>query len=156
MYSFPLFRMSCCLPGSAKGIAAMLLRISFGLGIMLIGIEHYQEFAAFSTMVTSDLGVLTLAGKLWAILFPAFLIIGGALFVWNRYCNAGAWFAGLALGSIPVGMLLKAVVGGLELGIAMQAAMNALLWLIVYWLVVKCCGCCCGNPACGGCGACKK
>ena len=94
-------------------------------------------------MVAGDLGPLTPLGNLWAYVLPILQVVGGGLILANKRPDVAVWCAGIALASIAVGMPLKAVVGGADLGGVMQAANNALLWLIVYALVVK--GMCCGT-----------
>jgi hypothetical protein len=139
---------SCC-PKSAKGIAALCLRVSFGLSLLFVGIAHYMNLSMFTGMVRDGLGALSVFGTLWAYVLPALMIVGGALFVVNRYREIGTWAAGVALGSIPAGMLLKSVVSGASLADTMPAAINAFVWLIVFGLVVKMSCCCSGSSGAG-------
>ncbi|OGJ66971.1 hypothetical protein A3B61_02995 [Candidatus Peribacteria bacterium RIFCSPLOWO2_01_FULL_53_10] len=97
-------------------------------------------------MVSDGLGAVSLLGSLWAYIMPALMIIGGALLVADKRRDIEAWATGLALGSIPAGMLLKSVIGGLSLADTMPAAINAFVWILVYGLVVKMS--CCGSGAC--------
>lgn len=120
----------------------MTLRISFGVSLLLVGLTHYMTMTPFKAMVMEGLGPLEPLGALWALLLPGLMIIGGALMAVGMYMEVAAWASGLALGSIPVGMLLKPVVGGVALPDVMPAAINAFLWLIVFVLVVKCSSCC--------------
>lgn len=139
----PPFPMSCC-PKTAKGAAALCLRVGFGASLLLVGLAHYMTMNAFKGMVTEGLGPLEPLGALWALVLPALMIVGGALLAVGMYAEVGAWAAGVALASIPVGMLLKPVLGGVPLPDVMPAAINAFIWLIVYVLVIKlsCCGSC--------------
>ena len=136
-------------------VAGLLTRISFGLSLLFMGVIHYMAFAGFQAMVTEGLGPVAPLGMLWAYVMPALMIIGGVLLVIGMYMDIGAWAAGLALGSIPAGMLLKSIVGGVSLGDTMPAAINGFIWLIVFMMVIKAGSCCgkgmsmCGSGACG-------
>lgn len=143
--SFPPIFMSCCSPKDPKCAAKLALRLSFGLSLLLVGIAHYMTFEMFSMMTSDGLGPLEILGTIWAFVLPALMIVGGALFAVGMYYEIASWAAGLALGSIPVGMLLKPVLSGVALPDMMPAAINAFIWLLVYFFVVKsssCCGSC--------------
>jgi hypothetical protein len=137
-----------------NGIARLLCRIAFGLSIAIIGIAHYQNFPGFSVMVTdgfdsgSPLGFVYYLARGWAYVMPALLIFGGGLMAINRLPKIAAWMSGLALASIPVGMLLKMVTAGVGLDDTMPAAMISLIWIIAFLQVTKGMG-----EDCGGCGA---
>ena len=134
------------LPRHPKCIASLVVRVSFGLSLLFVGLVHYMNFAAFKGMVSEDLGALSLFGTLWAYILPALMIIGGALLVIGMFLDIAAWTAGLALASIPAGMLLKSVLSGVSMANTMPAAINAFIWLIVYLIVVKSsAGCCSGG-----------
>lgn len=126
----------------------MLLRIGFGVSLALVGLAHYMDITMFVQMTAADLGPLAQVGKLWAYALPALMIVGGMLIVTKYRLDVGAWCAGIALVSIVIGMPLKAVIGGANLGEVMSGANNAFIWLLVYALVVKCAAC--------GSGSCKK
>lgn len=126
---------------SSKGIAHLALRVSFGLSLLLVGITHYMTLDAFKLMVTDGLGALSFLGMMWAYVLPGLMIIGGALYTIGMYREIAAWAAGLALGSIPVGMLLKPVLSGVALGDMMPVAVNTFVWVLVYYFVAKSCGC---------------
>jgi hypothetical protein len=130
-----------------KTAAKLVLRLSFGLSLLLVGITHYMNFEMFMAMTSEGLGPLTMLGTIWAYILPALQIVGGALFAVGMYYKIAAWSAGVALASIPVGMLLKPVLSAAALPDMMPAAVNAFIWLIVYALVVKMCTCC----GAGGC-----
>jgi hypothetical protein len=133
--------MSCCTK-SPKGAATLTLRIGFGVSLFLVGLAHYMTMTPFKAMVMGGLGPLEPLGALWALVLPALMIVGGALIAVGMYLEVGAWASGVALASIPVGMLLKPVVGGVPLPDVMPAAINAFIWMIVYVLVIKL-SCCC-------------
>lgn len=142
-------------PSSPKGIATLLCRIAFGLSIAIIGTAHYQNFGGFAVMVTdgfdsgSPLGFIYYIARAWAYVMPAMLIVGGGLLAMNRLPKVAAWTAGMALGSIPVGMLLKMVTAGVGLDDTMPAAMISLIWIIAFLQVMKGMG----EDDCGGCGS---
>ncbi len=133
--------MNIAFPRAPKSIAVFLLRISFGLSLLFVGLSHYMTFEAFKGMTSDGLGALELLGTTWAFILPALMIVGGALFTVGKYMEIAVWTAGLALASIPVGMLLKPVLSGVGLPDVMPAAVNAFIWLIVFFLVVKCLPC---------------
>jgi len=133
-----------CDVSSPKGVAALALRLSFGISLVLVGINHYMTMSGFSLMVTDGLGPIAFLGTLWAYVLPALMIVGGALFAIGMYLDIAAWAAGLALGSIPVGMLLKPVLTGVSLGDMMPVAVNTFVWILIYYFVVKSSSCC-GN-----------
>ena len=131
-------------PTSPKCIAKLVLRVTFGAALALIGVAHYMTLSGFVGMVSSDLGALSALGKIWAYVLPARQIVGCVLIVAKYRTDIATWAAGVALGSIAVGMLLKAVVGGASLGDVMGAVNYTMVWLLVYVMVVKCClsSCC--------------
>ena len=133
-------------PKSPKCIVALCLRVSFGLSLLFVGIAHYLTISAFRGMVSDGLGAVSLLGSLWAYVMPALMIVGGALLVLDKRRDIEAWASSLALGSIPAGMLLKSVIGGVSLADTMPAAINAFVWIALYILVMKMS--CCGSGAC--------
>ena len=138
--------MKFCNPQDAKSVAGFLLRVSFGLSLLFVGIAHYMTLEGFAAMTSDGLGPLTAVGGLWAYILPALMIVGGALLAIGMYHHIAAWCAGLALASIPAGMLIKPLLSGVALPDVMPAAINAYIWLIVFVLVIKmCCGCCGGG-----------
>ncbi len=141
-----------------KVAASTLLRVCFGFSSMFVGLTHsfdlstsYAEPGAFTVMVADGLGPLAFFGVIWSYFYPALLIIGGALFVIGRYRSVATWMSGLALASIPVGMLLKPIISGIALDEMMPPATTAFIWLIVYAFVVFFAD---GSGVCGG-GACS-
>ncbi len=132
--------MSC--PPCPNWAAKTILRVSFGLSLFLVGLAHYVQFQAFSLMVTDSLGPIAMLGSIWAYVLPALLVVGGGLFVTGRFNVLASWLCGVALASIPVGVLLKPVISGIGLEEAMPAATTTLIWLLVYAMVAKNCGSC--------------
>ncbi len=129
------------LPTSPKGIAAVLLRISFGVSLLMVGLTHYMTMDAFKAMTMDGLGALEPVGSLWALILPALMIVGGALVTIGKYSEIATWASGIALASVPIGMLLKPVVGGVPLPNVLPDTIDGFIWLIVFVLVVKtsCC-----------------
>ncbi len=154
----------CCrgLLSSPKEVSRTLLRVFFGLSLFCVGVVHYKTIGEFSAFVGDGLGPLTMVGVAWGYVLPALMIIGGALFVIGMFPVWAVWAAGLALGSIPAGILLKSVVTDMSLGDTMPGAINAFTWLIVYMFAAKAfCGCnkkatCCSGPCCDSKGACMN
>lgn len=144
---------------SSKGVAGFLLRVTFGLSLLLHGISLYMDFPGFSAMTRDGLGPLEPLGMIWAYVLPALMIVGGALFTVGMYRYYATWATGLALASIPAGMMLKPVLTDAPAGDMMGAAINAFIWLIVFFLVLKhgsscCCGPCGSKGGSCGCGSC--
>ncbi len=154
--------MCCSSSNSPKCIAKKIARAGFGLALIFTGIAHYRGAADFAMSVGNGLGPdwLVGIGTVWGYVLPALLIIGGISLTLNLLTNAGAWATGLALASIPAGLMLKSAVSGVSLGDTMPPAMNAYVWIIVFLLVIKksghgsCCGtgcatgCACGSANC--------
>lgn len=141
---------------SPKKVARTLLRVFFGFSLLCVGIVHYKTIGEFSAFVGDGLGPLTMLGVAWGYILPALMIVGGALFVIGMFPVWATLAAGLALGSIPAGILLKSVLTDMSLGDTMPGAINAFTWLIVYMFAIKAfCGCgnkgACMNKGC----ACK-
>ncbi len=140
--------MSCCSSTtSPKGVAALAMRLGFGLSILLIGVHHYMNLSDFIPSVSMGLGPLVPAGIIWAYILPALLIIGGALISIGLFVEVGAWTAGVALGSIAPGLLLKTLLSDGQIGLEMVMPMviNTLIWLLVFFFVVKSMSCCGGK-----------
>ena len=133
-----LFIMTSSLPSDPKSIAAFIVRITFGLSILFIGLSHSMEVASFSTFTASGLGALAPFGTIWGYLLPGLMIVGGGLFVLGMYENLAVWSAGVAFGSIIVGMLLKPLLGGVPLSEVMPATINAYIYLFAFLMATKC------------------
>lgn len=129
------------------------MRISFGLSLLFMGIIHYKTFPDFTSYVSTGLGPLTGLGTLWSYALPALMIVGGILFTVGLMPSVAAWTAGLALASIPAGMMLKSVLSATPVDAMMAAAVNAFVWLLVYYFALRSLSCC-GSDACGTGAAC--
>lgn len=131
----------------------MLLGFSFSLSLIFVGLTHYMTIDSFRIMVSDGLGPLAPLGTIWAYVFPGLLVIGGLLLLIGKYMDIGVWAVGLALGSIPAGMLLKPLMSGVGLSEMMPPAINAFIWILVFMWVVKCGVCAsCKDGACAMCG----
>jgi uncharacterized membrane protein YphA (DoxX/SURF4 family) len=122
----------------------MLLRISLGVSLLFVGLNHYMTMDGFTGMVSGGLGPLTPLGTIWAYVLPGLMVVGGALLALGMYMDIGSWAAGIALASIPMGLLLKSVVGGVPLTDVMPMVHTTFIWILVYYFAVKSC-CCCGS-----------
>lgn len=118
-------------------VSCMLLRIAVGACLVLIGIAEYRDFAPFVANVTDGLGPVAFVGQLWAFLLPALLIFSGGMLAVGRYSYLAAWTGGIALGSIPVGLILKTVMTGLPLPAMLAEAYPSIVWLIAFYLAVN-------------------
>ena len=115
----------------------LILRVSIGLSMLLAGIAEYRDFAPFVASVTDGLGWMTFAGTVVAYLLPALLIFGGGLLALGRYSFIAAWTGGIALGLVPVGLLLKTTMTGLPLPDMITAGVPALVWLIAFYFALN-------------------
>lgn len=121
---------------SAPAVLSLVLRVSVGGSLLLMGISEYRDFAPFVANVTDGLGWLATAGTIWAYLLPALIIFGGGLLAVGRYPFIVAWTGGVALGSIPLGLMLKTLMTGSPLPTIIDAATPALLWIIVFMMAM--------------------
>jgi len=129
--------MSCCCADTSnpKGIARLLVRIAFGLSLVFMGIAHYQD-PQFAESVGRGLGSLEVLGMAWGYILPALYIVGGVLLTLGLFMNVAAWVTGIALISIPTGLLLKSVFG-ISLNDTMPLALTGWVWILVYMFAVK-------------------
>jgi hypothetical protein len=124
---------------SSAAVSVLLVRTFFGLSLLFIGLAHYMTIRDFVTMVSEGLGPLEGLGTMWAYILPGLLVCGGVLYALGMYAATATWLTGIALGSIPAGLLLKPIMTGVPLTQAMPPAVNALVWVVVYLLVSKYC-----------------
>lgn len=143
---------------SPRRTALHLVRVGFGFALLLAGVAHYRDAAGFASSVGAGLGPqwLVQLGEMWGYVLPALMIVGGVLLIFNIFRQIAVWAAGLALLSIPAGLMLKSAVTGISLGDTMPAAMNAYVWVLVYVFAAKgtkrcCCGSSCGVGCAPGC-----
>jgi len=136
----------------------MLVRIGFGLSLLFTGIAEYRDPTGFADSVGQGLGYswLESLGTMWGYVLPLLFILGGLSLIFKVLPAIGTWITGLALISIPAGLMLKAAASGVSLGDTMPPAMNAFIWIIVFMYATKGMkrGCGCGCGCCNG-GACN-
>ncbi len=133
-------------------VAKHVIRIGFGVSLALVGIAHYMDAATFAEAVGRGLGVLEQAGMVWGYVLPGLMIVGGVLIALGFFPAVGSLVAGVALVSIPAGLMLKSVLSGISLNDTMPPAMNAIVWLLYYVAAVRGFGghnhhCHCEHPA---------
>ena len=127
--------MHIVLPNTPIQVAALLLRISFGVSLLFVGISHLTDIESFQLVVSDGLDMFGFLASVYAYIHPLLLIFGGGLFVSGRFPTLSALVAGIPLCVIPMGMLFKTLFG-LDLPDMMAAAINAWIWLIMYVIVI--------------------
>jgi hypothetical protein len=105
--------------------------------MVFIGISAYRDFAPFVANVTDSLGWVSSFGYVWAFLLPALMIFGGGLLCIGRYSYVAILTGGVALASIPVGMVLKNIIGGLPLPDVVSASYPFIVWLVAFYLAAN-------------------
>ncbi len=120
-------------------VAKTIVRIGFGIALALVGVAHYMDAATFAEAVGRGLGspVLEQLGMVWGYLLPGLMIVGGVLIAVGFFPAVGTLLAGLALLSIPAGLMLKSVLSGMSLNDTMPPAMNAIVWILFYIAAVR-------------------
>ncbi len=122
---------------SASAVSNLILRVSVGVTMLLIGISEYRDFAPFLASVTDGLGWMSSVVTVFAYMLPALLIFGGGLLAIGRYSFVAAWTGGIALGLVPVGLVLKTVMTGSPLPDMLTAAYPPVVWLIAFYLALN-------------------
>ncbi len=122
---------------SAVRAGNFTLRFALGATMVCIGIAAYRDFAPFTALVTDGLGAISFLGTVWAFLLPALLIFGGVFLIVGRYLVLAAWTGGLALASVPFGLVLKTVMTGLPLPDMLTASYPAFVWLLAFVIALK-------------------
>jgi hypothetical protein len=122
---------------STAQVSSLLLRVPLGLTMLMIGISAYRDFAPFVANVTDGLGWAVSLGYVWSFFLPALLIFGGGLLAVGRYSWIAAWTGGLALASLPVGLILKNIITGVPLPDMMAASYPVIVWLVAYYLALN-------------------
>ncbi len=105
--------------------------------MVMIGISAYRDFAPFVANVTDGLGWASSFGHVWAFLLPALLIFGGGMLAIGRYQYLAALTGGLALGSVPIGLILKNIITGIPLPDMMGAAYPTIVWMIAFSMALN-------------------
>ena len=110
---------------SPKCVAGIILRVSFGLSLMFVGVYHYAHVLSLARDMRMGFGTFASVADSWAYVMPGLLVIGGVLFLIGQHLDVAAWAAGIALGSIPAGLLAKATLGVSTLNAVMPEATQA-------------------------------
>ena len=124
-------------PRSASQVSNAILRVAIGLTMVMVGISAYRDLAPFLANITDSLGPLEIVGTVWGMLLPALLIFGGGLLAVGRYSFLAAWAGGVALASVPLGVVLKTIMTGLPLPSTLSASYPSIVWLIGFYLAVN-------------------
>ena len=137
----------CCMNffRSPKCVAAGLLRIGFGLTLLLIGLSEAMSLAEFQVSLAGGLGPLVPLGIAVAYAVPGLMMLGGLLLIADLFPAVSVLAAGLSLIIIPVIALLKSMISHVPLEDVMPTVLNSFLWLLVYILMVKSSYGCCGS-----------
>lgn len=122
---------------SVSATSNLVLRVPLGISMVMIGASAFRDFAPFVANVTDSLGWATPFGYIWAFVLPALLIFGGGMLAIGRYSFVAAWTGGIALGSVPVGLLLKNILTGVPLPDMMGASYPTIVWMIAFYLALN-------------------
>ncbi|MBP7114343.1 MAG: hypothetical protein KBA40_02715 [Candidatus Peribacteraceae bacterium] len=122
---------------SASETSNLVLRVPLGLVMVMIGASAYRDFAPFVANITDGLGWVSSFGYVWAFILPALLIFGGALLAIGRYSYVAALTGGIALGSVPVGLILKNIITGVPLPDMMIASYPTIVWMVAFYLALN-------------------
>ncbi|MBP9773961.1 MAG: hypothetical protein KBD00_05055 [Candidatus Peribacteraceae bacterium] len=124
-------------PTSTPWVINFIIRISLGACMIMVGIAMYREFQPFEASVVDGMGFLRIHGTIWAYAMPALLIVGGGLLMYGKGMFITAWVGGIALCSVPVGLLLKTILSGHPLPDILTALYPYFLWIILFWIGVN-------------------
>ena len=124
--------MSSSILSNPVAVSKVVVRIGFGVALALVGVAHYMDISVFAEAVGRGLDQLEPLGMVWGYILPALMIVGGTFIACGFLPPVGTMLAGIALVSIPAGLMLKSVLSGLSLNDTMPAAMNAIVWILYY------------------------
>jgi hypothetical protein len=119
-------------PKSAAQVSNAILRAALGVTMVMIGVSAYRDLAPFIANVTDGLGMASNVGYVWAFILPALLIFGGGMLAIGRYSYVAAWSGGLALASVPIGVVLKTIMTGLPLPDMLTVSYPSIVWLVAF------------------------
>ena len=122
---------------SVSATSNLVLRVPLGIAMVMIGASAYRDFAPFVANVTDGLGWASTFGYVWAFLLPALLIFGGGMLAVGRYSYVAALTGGVALGSVPMGLILKNIITGVPLPDMMSASYPTIVWMIAFYLALN-------------------
>lgn len=122
---------------SASETSNLVLRVPLGISMVMIGASAYRDFAPFVANVTDGLGWASSFGYVWAFILPALLLFGGGMLAIGRYSYVAALTGGVALGSVPMGLILKNIVTGVPLPDMMSASYPTIVWMVAFYLALN-------------------
>lgn len=122
---------------SASETSNLVLRVPLGVSMVMIGASAYRDFAPFVANVTDGLGWASSFGYVWAFILPALLLFGGGMLAIGRYSYVAALTGGVALGSVPMGLILKNIVTGIPLPDMMSASYPTIVWMMAFYLALN-------------------
>ena len=122
---------------SVSETSNLVLRVPLGLVMVMIGASAYRDFAPFVANITDGLGWVSSFGYVWAFVLPALMIFGGGMLAIGRYSYVVALTGGVALGSVPVGLILKNIITGVPLPDMMAASYPTIVWMIAFYLALN-------------------
>ena len=122
---------------SASETSNLVLRVPLGISMVMIGASAYRDFAPFVANVTDGLGWASSFGYVWAFILPALLLFGGGMLAIGRYSYVAALTGGVALGSVPMGLILKNIVTGIPLPDMLSASYPTIVWMIAFYLALN-------------------
>lgn len=122
---------------SASETSNLVLRVPLGISMVMIGASAYRDFAPFVANVTDGLGWASSFGYVWAFILPALLLFGGGMLAIGRYSYVAALTGGVALGSVPMGLILKNIVTGVPLPDMMSASYPTIVWMMAFYLALN-------------------
>ncbi len=122
---------------SASETSNLVLRVPLGISMVMIGASAYRDFAPFVANVTDGLGWASSFGYVWAFILPALLLFGGGMLAIGRYSYVSALTGGVALGSVPIGLILKNIVTGVPLPDMMSASYPTIVWMMAFYLALN-------------------
>ncbi len=122
---------------STSQVSSLFLRVPLGLTMMMIGTSAYRDLAPFIANLTDGLGWASSVGYVWAFILPGLLIFGGGMLAVGRYSYIAAITGGLALASLPIGLILKNIITGVPLPDMMAASYPVIVWLVAFYLALN-------------------
>ncbi len=122
---------------SASETSNLVLRVPLGVSMVMIGASAYRDFAPFVANVTDGLGWASSFGYVWAFILPALLLFGGGMLAIGRYSYVAALTGGVALGSVPMGLILKNIITGVPLPDMMSASYPTIVWMMAFYLALN-------------------
>lgn len=122
---------------SVSATSNLVLRVPLGICMILIGISAYRDFAPFIANVTDGLGWLSSFGVVWAYILPALFVFGGGLLAVGRYSYVAALTGGVALASVPFGLILKNIMSGAPLPEMLSASYPTIVWMVAFYLALN-------------------